>query len=187
MIRRAADLGGPVVTLCTGTRDPDNMWRPHPDNTSESAWDDLVETLGRLIPAARDAGVRLGIEPEPGNVITDAQAARRLIDDLGTDDEQIGVVLDPANLLTVDSADRQGDILTHTFELLGRWTAAVHAKDVVASGYAAPGVGVMDYDLVFRLHAQLPTPVPVIAQDLTADDAERVRRFLGDHAEKVSR
>src|SRR5690348_88525 len=28
----AKRLDCPIVTLCTGTRDPDNMWRRHPDN-----------------------------------------------------------------------------------------------------------------------------------------------------------
>ena len=38
-------LGATGITLCTGTRDPDNMWRWHPDNDSADAWNDLVESL----------------------------------------------------------------------------------------------------------------------------------------------
>jgi hypothetical protein len=41
----------------------------------------------------------------------------------------------------------------------------------------------MDYDLVMRLYRALPRPVPIIAQDLTADDAGRVHAFLTEHAE----
>src|SRR5436190_4713463 len=29
---RCQDLGTEVITLCTGTRNPDHMWRHHPDN-----------------------------------------------------------------------------------------------------------------------------------------------------------
>ena len=61
-----ASLGAlqPVAaTLCTGTRDPDNMWRPHPDNTTEAAWTDMRRSLDELIPAARQAGVLLAVEP----------------------------------------------------------------------------------------------------------------------------
>src|SRR5204863_78825 len=32
LIRNARRMGTSVVTLCTGTRDPDDMWREHPDN-----------------------------------------------------------------------------------------------------------------------------------------------------------
>src|SRR5438067_155698 len=32
LARACANMGTSVVTLCTGTRDPDNMWRRHPAN-----------------------------------------------------------------------------------------------------------------------------------------------------------
>jgi sugar phosphate isomerase/epimerase len=185
VIRRAPDLSAQVVTLCTGTRDRGNMWRAHPDNSTAQAWQDLLDTFDQLIPAAESAGIRLGVEPEPGNVVRDAAAAERLLADLGHCADSIAIVLDPANLLTPETAPCQEEILCEAFGMLGSRTAAVHAKDVVASGYAAPGQGVMDYHLVMRLHRQLPEPVPVIAQDLTADDAARVHGFLADHALKA--
>ncbi len=181
VIAQAATTGAEVVTLCTGTRDPENMWRAHPDNTSAAAWRDLRATLDALLPAAATAGVRLGVEPEPGNVIRDTDAAITLLGELGDDSAHVAIVLDPANLLTVDTLADQRDILTRAFDQLGPHTAAMHAKDVVAAGYAAPGAGGMDYDLVMELHAGLPNPVPVIAQDLTADDATRVFEFLIAH------
>ncbi|MGK3945124.1 sugar phosphate isomerase/epimerase [Streptomyces sp. RP5T] len=184
VIRCAPDIGAEVVTLCTGTRDPINMWRAHTDNTSKQAWADLRATLDALLPTADAAGVRLGIEPEPGNVIRDAAAAALLLQQLGDDARHLAIVLDPANLLTVDTAANQERILGVAFAALGSHTAAVHAKDVVAFGYAAPGHGSLDYDLVMRLHATLPRPVPVIAQDLVAEDAPRVHAFLQTHASK---
>jgi sugar phosphate isomerase/epimerase len=187
VIRHAPHLGATVVTLCTGTRDPDNMWGPHPENTSSAAWADLLETLHHLLPAATEAGVKLGIEPEPGNVVRDADAAHQLMSDLGSDAVHIAIVLDPANLITPDTVDQQRDILSHAFGLLGPRTAAVHAKDVAPSGFAAAGTGPLDYDLVFALHAALPDGVPVIAQDLDAADAPRVHRFLQHHADRVVR
>ena len=178
VIRRAPMLGADTVTLCTGTRDADNMWRAHPDNTNADAWDDLVETLAALIPVAEASGVRLGIEPEPGNVVSDAAEAHRLLHDTFPDTTSLTIVLDPANLLSVATLHDQERILREAFELLGDRVGCVHAKDVVASGYSAPGAGGLDYDLVMRLHAGLPHDVPIIAQDLTADDADRVCRFL---------
>ena len=35
-------LGTSVITLCTGTRDPEYMWRSHPDNDVPAAWQDLL-------------------------------------------------------------------------------------------------------------------------------------------------
>lgn len=186
LIERAPHLGAEVVTLCTGTRDPDNMWKAHPGNADQPAKDDLLDTLTTLIPAAEQAGIRLGIEPEPGNVISDAHVAEWLIGQLGQQAHALAIVLDPSNLVSVETAAQQESILTHAFDVLGPCTAAVHAKDVVESGYAAPGAGLLDYDLVMRLHRGLPHRVPVIAQDLDADDAPRVHGFLSQHARAVS-
>lgn len=170
-----------AATLCTGTRNPDDMWRAHPDNSNRQAWTDLRATLDELIPAARTAGVRLGVEPEPGNVIADARAAERLLSQLGGDAEVIGIVLDPANLLSPGTLPQQRAILSAAFDNLGEHTICVHAKDVVEAGqYAAAGRGGLDYDLVLQLHAALPHAVPIVIQDAAEDDVERTRTFLLD-------
>src|SRR5690242_11134552 len=91
----AARLGAPLVTLCTGTRDREDMWRAHPDNGSEPAWADLLETMERALAIAAPAGVTLAIEPEPANVVSDAVRARALLDALQARD-RLQVILDPA-------------------------------------------------------------------------------------------
>jgi sugar phosphate isomerase/epimerase len=173
LIRLVPELGADVVTLCTGTRDPENMWRAHPDNTDPSTWSDLRRTMDPLLKAARDAGIRLGVEPEHANVIRDAPTAARLLDELGAD-APIGIVLDPANLLTPDTIAQQSQILDQAIDLLGGRIIGAQAKDVVASGYSAAGAGLMDYLDVFTHLARI-APVPVIVQDASEDDAARVR------------
>jgi sugar phosphate isomerase/epimerase len=169
-------LGADVVTLCSGTRDPDDMWRAHPGNLAGDAWSDLHRTLDRLLPAAAQAGVRLGIEPEPGNVVRDATTAARLLDELGPD-APVGIVLDPANLLSPETIPRQAEIIASAIDLLGPRVISIQAKDVVASGSAAAGSGLMDYPAVLGQLARLP-PVPLIVQDAHPDDATRVRSDL---------
>ncbi len=176
LIGLVPELGAEVVTLCSGTRDPDNLWRAHPGNLADDAWTDLRRTLDELLAAAAQAGVRLGIEPEPGNVVRDARRAVQLLDEVGRD-APIGIVLDPANLLSPETVRRQSEILAEAVDLLGTSVVSVQAKDVVASGYAAAGAGLMDYPGVFRQLARLP-PVPLIVQDAHEDDAARVRNDL---------
>jgi sugar phosphate isomerase/epimerase len=179
LIGHAPALGVEVVTLCSGSRDGEDMWRYHPANLSDDAWRDLRATLDQLLPAAEGAGLRLGIEPEPGNVVGDAALGRRLLDELGQDARLIGIVLDPANLVPVDAIDDQDRILRHAFATLGPETVALHAKDVVPDGgYAAAGWGGLDYDLVFDLYGTLPETVPIIIQDAVEDDVVRTRDFL---------
>lgn len=176
LIRLAPLLGADVVTLCTGTRDPENMWRAHPDNTDPTAWSDLRATLDALLPAAAEAGVRLGVEPEPGNVVRDAPTAARLLAELGAD-APIGIVLDPANLLSPATVSRQHDILAEAVDLLGPRVIAAQAKDVVESGYSAAGAGLMDYPAALAELARCPA-VPLVAQDVDEDDAARVHDDL---------
>lgn len=186
LIGLVPQLGADVVTLCTGTRDPESMWRAHPDNVSTTAWSDLRRTLDPLLDAARDAGVRLGVEPEPANVVQDAPGAARLLDELG-DDAPMGIVLDPANLLSPQTIPYQDEILGQAVAILGPRVVGVQAKDVVSSGYSAAGAGLMDYPAVFAQLAGI-APVPVIVQDADESDAARVRTdLLRWHAEASKR
>ncbi len=179
LIERAPELGADVVTLCTGSRDGEDMWRYHLGNLAEDAWRELRATLDQLLPAAERSGVRLGIEPEGSNVVADATRASRLLHELGQDARLVGIVLDPANLVSPATAPYQDRILRRAFADLGPHTLALHAKDVVRTGgYAAPGLGQLDYGLVFELHAALPAPVPVVIQDTLEEDVPRAREFL---------
>jgi sugar phosphate isomerase/epimerase len=176
LIGRIPSLGADVATLCSGTRDPENMWRNHPDNARPDSWSDLRATLDVLLDAAATAGIRLGVEPEPGNIVRNAAVAARLLDELGPD-APIGIILDPANLLSPATMAQQEEILTEAIDMLGARIIGAHAKDVVESGYSAAGAGMMDYQLVFRLLSRI-TPVPVIAQDVEESDAARVHDDL---------
>jgi sugar phosphate isomerase/epimerase len=180
LIARIPLLGSSFATICTGTRDPGDMWRAHPRNADPDAWRDLRETLDVLLPAAEAAGVRLGIEPEAANVVADAGLARRLIDELGASGDLVGIVLDPANLVSAENAGRQDVILRDAFETLASHIVCIHAKDVATAGFAAAGSGLLDYPLILRLRANLPDEVPLIVQDVSEDDAPGVRRFLQD-------
>ncbi|NMO51391.1 sugar phosphate isomerase/epimerase [Actinoplanes sp. TBRC 11911] len=182
LIGLAPLLGADVVTLCTGTRDPLNMWRAHPGNDDPDAWSDLRYTLDPLLTAAAITGVRLGVEPEPGNVIRDAPTAARLLKELG-DDAPIGIVLDPANLLTPQTVSRQDEIIGEAIDLLGDRVIGAQAKDVVAEGYSAAGAGLMNYPALLSQLDRV-APVPLIVQDASESDAARVRTDLIRWAER---
>ena len=169
-------LGATVVTICTGTRDPQHMWRSHPDNSSANSWAAMRAGLDPLLEAAAAAGVTIGVEPEAGNIVVDADAAARLLRELGSG-APVGVVLDPANLLDPNTVVRQRDVIAHALDLFADRIVGVQAKDVVVSGYSAAGAGMLDYpDLLAQLRGL--APVPVIVQDADEDDAARVRNDL---------
>ena len=93
----ARTLGCRLLTLCTGTRDPSDMWRAHPENAGPGAWQTLSSGIHQALEQTASCGIDLGIEPETGNVIDSARRCRRLLDEVAS--PRLKVVLDPANLL----------------------------------------------------------------------------------------
>ena len=67
MLRSVAEKCGPlgtsVITICTGSRDPQSMWRAHPDNNTPEAWRDLVESMKQALEVAEQYKVTLALEP----------------------------------------------------------------------------------------------------------------------------
>jgi sugar phosphate isomerase/epimerase len=131
-----APLGCDVLTVCSGTRDPDDMWRAHPDNGSPAAWADLLASMRAAVAVAEVHGVVLGVEPEPANVVADAAAAHRLLDELG--DVPAGIVFDPANLIDGVPETRIAATLDDALALLGERIVLAHGKDRDASGAVVP-------------------------------------------------
>lgn len=178
LIRRAPELGVTAVTLCTGSRDPENMWRAHPDNAAPEAWDEMMANLSLLLDAAEEADVLLAVEPEPGNVVSGTDAAVRLLDELGERSRHIGIILDPANLVGESApADREA-VLRDAYARLGHAAICQHAKDVVTWDERLDGAAGLDFALVRELTAALPTPVPVIIQDADSANIDAVAALV---------
>lgn len=140
-------LGTSIITLCTGTRDPDNMWRRHPENDSPEAWHDLLVSMSAAVQSAEEYGVMLAFEPEVSNVIDSAQKGRRLLDEIRS--PRLKVVIDGANLFHTGELPRMRDILDEAFDLLGPDIVLAHAKDLShdgEAGHEAAGTGMLDYD-----------------------------------------
>lgn len=134
-----AQLGARVLSLCTGTRDPDNMWRRHPGNDAPDAWADLLAGMDRAVAIAERHDLLLGVEPEPGNVVANARRAARLLADLPSD--RIGIVLDPANLIEGFPAEGVDAAIDEGIALLGARAVLAHGKDRDAAGAVQPPGG----------------------------------------------
>ena len=177
LARACADLGAPLITLCTGTRDPNDQWHGHPDNNRPEAWRDLLSAMEAAIAIAEQFDVLLGIEPELANVVDSAQRARRLVDQLGS--PRLKIVLDPANLFETASLAEQQRIVATAIELLADRIALGHAKDRLADGsFAAAGSGVLDYPHYLSRLAAAGFDGPLITHGLSAAEAPRVAAFL---------
>jgi sugar phosphate isomerase/epimerase len=177
LINNAAAMGTGMITLCTGTRDPDDQWRHHPDNTSPAAWRDLLDEMAKACALAEPAGVKLGIEPELANVIDGANRAGSLIDTLQS--PALAIVLDPANLFETCPLPVQRDTLSHAIDRLADRIAMAHAKDRdPKGGFATAGKGVVDFPhFLARLRAA-GFDGDLVTHGLSADEAPGVATYL---------
>ncbi len=177
VIATARAIGAPLVTLCTGSRDAQDQWRAHPNNASPAAWADMLASMGDALEAATLHGIDLGIEPELANVVGDAGAAARLLEDLP--DPRLKIVLDPANLFEQADDATRTRVIDDAIERLGPRITMAHAKDRSPSGaFVAAGTGVVDFGrFVARLraagfdgplvtHGCLPDEAPAVAERL---------------------
>jgi sugar phosphate isomerase/epimerase len=173
------DLDAPIVTLSTGTRNPDNMWRAHPDNQSAEAWADLLVSMQEAAQMAEEADVILAFEPEVSNVVDSAMRARRLLDEIRS--PALKVVIDGANLFHTGELPRMREILTEAFDLLGDDIVLAHAKDLSRDGEAgreAAGTGLLDYDLYMRLLHQCKHVGALILHSLSEEQVAGSVAFL---------
>jgi sugar phosphate isomerase/epimerase len=180
---RARSIGTDLLTLCTGTRDRESMWRHHPDNATPEAWSDLVDTLLQCISIADEFDLRLGIEPEIHNVIDSPQKARRLLEEMQS--PRLAIVMDPANLFRFRDLPQMDAMLIRSFELLASYITLAHCKDVSDENppiYGAAGTGVLNYALYIQLLRQMDYQGPLILHSLSEkqvpSSVEYVRSFL---------
>jgi sugar phosphate isomerase/epimerase len=171
-------LGTKTITLCTGTRDPDDMWRGHPANGRADAWADLLRAMEQALAIAEEHDLWLAVEPETANVVDSPARARRLLDELRS--PRLKIIIDPANLLHVKDLPHQRAILDTAFCLLGPDIVLAHAKDVrVVAGevhHVAAGTGLLDYRHYLALLRHVR--VPLIVHGLTEGEVKGALAFL---------
>ncbi|BAS39040.1 sugar phosphate isomerase/epimerase family protein [Klebsiella grimontii] len=173
----------PLVTLCTGTMDPEDQWRFHPDNNSPEAWACLVNSMQEALSIAEKYAVALGIEPELANVVNSAAKARQLIDEMGS--PLLRVIFDPANLFEEVTLTEQHKIIRDALDLLGNDIAIAHAKDRTPDGsFTTAGRGVLDYDFYLTHLRNTGFDGCVVTHGLAADEAGEVSRMLDTYLQR---
>lgn len=174
-------LGTATITLCTGTRHPDDMWRWHPANIEEDAWRDLVVSMTRALEIAEQHDVALAFEPEVANVVHSASGAQRLYGMLGGPHPRLKVVIDPANLFHAGDLPRMAEVLDDAFERLGPHIVLAHAKDLDRDGAAGDvpaGRGCLEYARYVAGLRRVGYDGPLILHGLDEEDVEASVAFL---------
>jgi len=170
-------MGATTLTLCTGTRNTESMWRFHPGNNEPDAWADLLTSMEAVLGVAEEFDLRLAFEPEPGNVINASTKARRLLDEL--QNPRLGVVIDAVNTMETQPDRPAADVLDEAFALLGGNLFVAHAKDHDAHGRECPtGSGVVPWPYYVSLLKQANFTGPLIMHGLQESEVAASTAYL---------
>ncbi|NJM29676.1 MAG: sugar phosphate isomerase/epimerase [Rhizobiales bacterium] len=176
----AHEMGSKLVTVCTGSRDPADQWRHHPDNATQSSWDEMCREFDLLLPIAKSEDIVIGVEPELANVVSSAEKARKLLDTFRS--RHIGIVLDAANLFETATLEKQNVIVSEAISVLGPSIVMAHAKDRTQDGgFTAAGHGVIDWRHYLSELQTHGFDGPLVTHGLEAQDAPEVATFLSGH------
>lgn len=139
----AAVLDAECVSLWAGVR-PEGL-------ATDAAWDRLVRRLRPVVEAAREHGVRLGFEPEPGMLVETVADALRLRAALG-DPPEFGLTVDLGHCEVVEP-----DGVAGALRAAGDLLVNVQVDDMLphAHEHLELGAGSLDLDLAFRTLADL--------------------------------
>ena len=172
-------IGTSVITLCTGSRDPEDMWRWHPENASSQAWSDMLSSMEAALRIAEEEQVTLAFEPERANVVSTAAKGHALL--AAMQSSHLKVVIDPANLIVPGDEHQMSQVLDEAFDLLGEYIVIAHAKDRGADDtFRAAGEGILDYDQYVRLLRAASFNGPLILHGLTEGQIDAALQFLRD-------
>jgi sugar phosphate isomerase/epimerase len=170
-------MGTSIITLCTGSRNAENMWRWHPDNASPQAWSDLLSSMEAALCIAEEEDVTLAFEPERANVVNSAMKGRALLTAMQS--SRLKVIIDPANLIVSANRHKMHQVLDEAFDLLGEHIILAHAKDCGEDDtFRAAGEGILDYDHYVHLLRSIDFEGPLILHGLSEAQVDGALRFV---------
>lgn len=175
----AEKLNIPIVTICTGSRNTESMWKTHPGNQSEEAWDDIIESMRIALKSAEKHNIIIGMETEASNVIDTPEKARKLLDTMNNN--HLKIVMDGANLFHPGQSMQMKEILNKSFALLGKDIVLAHAKDLADSqelSFVAAGEGILDFGIYIKLLKEYHYDGSLIMHGLSSEQVPRSIGYL---------
>lgn len=177
--RIARELNIPMVTLCTGSKNPESKWKWHDDNLKRASWDDLMRSTEAVLKYAEDNHVYLGVETEASNIVNTPARARKYLDTVGS--PWLKIIMDGANLFCPRQVPDMKNVLSEAFDLLGGDIVLAHAKDFSLDGalsFVAAGQGILDFPYYIGLLKKSGYDGALIMHGLSEQQVPESMRFL---------
>jgi L-ribulose-5-phosphate 3-epimerase len=150
-IRYARDFGCSIVATETGNVNAEIFYTE--ENFKEEPFLEVVESVRELVKEAEKFGVIVGVEAGVNHPVYSPKVMKRLLDSI--DSNNLQVILDPVNLLTIDTYQNQEEIFQEAMELFGDRVVILHAKDFVLEDNqlvpTAVGKGLLNFDYILNV------------------------------------
>jgi L-ribulose-5-phosphate 3-epimerase len=147
-LRNARHFGASIVATEVGVPKTDQR---------DLHWNRLRSAMEELVEEAEKWGATIGLEAASRHVIATAPELAQIIEEVPS--SNIGVLMDPCNLLTEHNYKQQDEIIDEAFRLLGPRIVSAHAKDFIIDEtgklkMTAAGKGSLNYDKFIGLMNQ---------------------------------
>lgn len=143
-----SELECPIVSLCSGSRSREHLWRYDPATALPDAWEDMLDSMRRATAMAEQRGITLAIETEAANVIDRPEKARLIMDQVGS--MNLKMILDCANLFHAGEAtpENMRPAIDRAMAYFGGDIVLAHGKDIRPSdgiAFCGTGFGIVDF------------------------------------------
>ena len=191
LIRIGSVLAAEVVYIRPGSHNPKGHWWHHAENHNQWSFDTLVDSCRQLAQVAEGEGMTLAIEGHVSSTLDTPQRVRDLFDAVAS--PALKFSMDPVNFTgTVADVHDTSRILNALFDLLGKDTVILHAKDcniqdghVVHIDEVLLGTGSMNYDIILpRMLKECPNAY-VLIEHLSDDKVPLARAAIGKIAQRL--
>ncbi len=184
-IRFASYLRAGVVGTETGAPNSAYDCSDREAVRSEEAYVTFRENVKTVVSYAEHYGVTFAIEPVYKHIIYSPERARRLLDEVGS--ENLRIIFDPVNLLDPDRLEERDEVLGKAMELYPEEIAVIHLKDFIpekredGSINMKPcgcGLGAMTYDDIIEFAVKQKPFIEATLENTTPSDATECRKHI---------
>lgn len=149
-LKYAKVIGADMVGTETGRYDPDMKVVPY--TYTEGCYQRFADTMRRIVSAAENLGVTVGIEAVHDHTLYCPELMKRFLDEIQS--PCVEAILDPVNLISAKDSENQEAVIEKALRLYGDKISAVHLKDFIMTAegpqFAHVGEGLFHYESVLR-------------------------------------
>lgn len=157
------------------------------DNFTEEAYQIVKESVQKMVKIGEQFGKIVAIEAGVNHPIYTVDHLLRLVEDVNS--ENIQVILDPVNLMTLENYHNQTEITKDAFKRLDPYIQVIHLKDFdVQDGKLIPvavGQGLMDHKPYIEYAKYHRPGVQISFEDTKDKDLQKSLDYIADLYEQV--